>query len=260
MKIQRLNFMINKILNTTALILLAILFTNCNSKSHNFPPIEKRYWTVEDFENAVNEIMYNYKDDEELPTFNNVETAPILNKILDTENFKVILLDNELGLKYKSEVGEKFFETWRNINNRYSDLDRKDKYIYENEHIAVNNFGLELQLHYFKIGNEEIINRTEDPNSKKIKDILDSNINTLINNYILHLDEINNENSYSDIGKKQLAERIDKYFSMLVNEYPNSDFNNLKRKSELFLKKTNTAEIKNSLEKLINLIDSKNKN
>src|SRR5690606_16037800 len=249
----------NKILKTITSLVILILFSNCETKTHDFPPLDKRYWTVEDFENAVNEIMYNYKPEEELPTFNNPETAPILNKVLDTENFKIILNDEELGLKYKNEIGERFFQSWRNISNRYSDLDRKDKYVNEDEHIAVNNFGLELQLYYFKIGNEEIISSTEDPNSNNVKDVVNSNVNTLISNFILHLDEINNENSYSQEGKKQLAERIDTYFSKVVNEYPNSNFDNLKRKSELFIKKTNSSESKESLEKLIKLIESKNK-
>lgn len=248
MKIKALSFYV--------FLILITLFIACDKKStHDFPPLDKRYWTVEDFENATGEIKYNYNAEEELPTFSNPETKPILDKLLDTQNFKVILEDNELGLKYKNEIATNFFETWQNIINPYGKLDKRDKYLYENEYIAIIDYGLQLQLYYFRLGNEEIKNSTEDYST--VQSTIESNVNTLINNFTNYLDEINKENSYSENGKKLLAKTINKNFSSLINENPNADFSNLKQKMEVLIKKTNNSEIKSSLEVLIKLIDSK---
>lgn len=248
----------NKITSLFAFLLITILLISCNEKSsHNYPPLDKRYWTIEDFENASREIQYNYSGEDELPNFKNSETKPILDKLLDTNNFKVVLEDNELGIKYRNEIATRFFEAWRNISNTYSSLDKKDKYIYEDEHIAVINYGLELQLYYFKLGNEEIKKSSEDPNYSNVQNTIKSNVNILVNNFLNFLDEINNEDSYSNNGKVLFANTIDKNFTSLINENPNADFVKLKQKLELFIKKTNSPEIRNTLENLLKLVLSK---
>ena len=84
------------------------------------------------------------------------------------------------------------------MNDIYSQIDRKDIYVYEKERIEVFNFGLALQLRYFKLGNEEIKQKSDDPNSSNVTQTVNSNVNTLIGNYMFYLDEINNEKSYSN--------------------------------------------------------------
>ena len=197
------------------------------------------------------------KPDEKLPTFDDAETKIIVEKLTDQENFKVVLDDDELGLKHKNEIGEKFFKIWQDMTEIYSQIDRKDIYVYEKERIEVFNFGLALQIRYFKLGNDEIKQRSDDPNAINVSQTVNSNVNTLIGNYMFYLNEINNEKSYSNIGLDLIAKGIDQYFTDLVNLYPNSDYDDLKEKLFLLSNKTKSENIKSSLVNLQKLIESK---
>jgi hypothetical protein len=253
-KPQKLNLM-----TTIRLILAALIcvtFTSCNSDKHEFPT-DKRYWNLEDYNDVVLELNYAYADDEKLPTFDDPETRIIVEKLTDTQNFKIVLDDNELGLKYRNEFAEKFFSKWKDMNNIYNALDRKDQYVYDEEMLAVWHFGLSLQLRYFKLGNDQIQENADDPNSSGVKSTINSNVSTLIKNYLIYLDEINNEAAYTEKGKSKLADGIDKYFIELIEVYPEANYSGMKNKAELMLKKSESAEIKSSLNKLIKLIDLK---
>jgi hypothetical protein len=236
--------------------LLWVTLTNCKTEKHQFP-IEKRYWDINDYGNVVRELNYGYKSDEKLPTFDDPETRIIVEKLTDEKNFNIVLDDNELGLKYRNEVAEKFFKEWRNMNNIYNALDRKDQYLYDKEMIAVWHFGLGLQLKYFKLGNDLIKENSDDPNSSRVKDNINSNVSTLVKNYLIYIDEINNENSFTEKGKEKFAEGIDKYFPELIEIYPDANYSVMKNKAELMLKKSESEKIKISLNKLMELIDSK---
>ena len=58
-------------------------------------------------------------------------------------------------------------------------------------------------------------------------------------------------------GKTKLANGIDKYFTALIELYPDANYSGMKNKAELLLKKAESDKIKSSLNKLIELIDSK---
>lgn len=239
------------------LIVLSIIFIATSCKTENKFPTEKKYWDTDDYDNVVRELRFGIKPDEKLPTFDDAETKIIVEKLTDQENFKVVLDDSELGLKHKNEFGEKFFKIWQDMTEIYSQIDRKDIYVYEKERIEVFNFGLALQIRYFKLGNDEIKQKSDDPNASNVSETVNSNVNTLIGNYMFYLDEINNEKSYSNIGLDLIAEGIDKYFTDLVNLYPNSYYEGLKEKVVLLSNKTKSENIKNSLLKLQKLIESK---
>ena len=243
---------------TLLFILFIMLFTTSCKKENKFPT-EKKYWDTDDYDNVVRELRFGVKPDEKLPTFDDTETKIIVEKLTDQENFKVVLDDNELGLKHKNEIGEKFFKIWQDMSEIYSQIDRKDIYLYEKERIEVFNFGLALQIRYFKLGNDEIKQKSDDPKANNVSETVNSNVNTLIGNYMFYLNEINNEKSYSNIGLDLIAEGIDKYFTDLVNLYPNSDYDNLKEKIVLLSNKTKSENIKNSLLQLKKLIESKKK-
>jgi len=238
------------------LILICITLTNCKTEEHQFP-LEKRYWDVNDYNDVILELKYGYEDDETLPVLSDPETRIIIEKLTDQQNFKIILDDDELGLKHKNKIAEKFFEEWRNMNSIYNTIDRKDQYLYEIEMLSVSHFGLSLQLRYFKLGNDEIKEGADDPNSDNVKNTITSNVNTLIDNYLIYLDEINNEKAYTEKGKAKFANGIDIYFSELIETYPKANYNAMKTKAELMLKKTSSEKIKSSLQKLIQKIDSK---
>jgi hypothetical protein len=243
------------------IILIALIgFTliSCNTEKHKFP-LDKRYWDLNDYDNVVWELNYNYEADEQLPTFDNPETRVIVEKLTDEQNFNIVLDDKELGLKHRNEVAEKFFNEWKDMNNIYDALDRKDQYLYDKEMLAVWHFGLGLQLKYFKLGNDQIKENADDPNSSRVNNNINSNVKTLISNYLIYLDEINNEKAFTESGKDKLADGIDKYFPALIELYPEANYSGMKNKAELMLKKTESNKIKSSLNRLIELIDSKSK-
>lgn len=240
------------------ILILFILFSivSCEKKNDKFP-IAKRFWTIDDYKNVVTELRFGYKPDEKLPTLDDSESKLIVEKLIDIQNFKVILDDKELGTKYKNEVAEAFFTAWKDMIEIYNIQDKKDMYVYEVEYLETFKFGLELQSYYFKLGNLNITESVDDPNSEHIKNLLKSNIQTQINNYSLFLDEINNEKSYSENGRRILANGIDKYFSDMINNYPEADYKSLENKVTLLEKKANSEVIKTALENILKLIDVK---
>ncbi|TPN82387.1 hypothetical protein [Aquimarina algicola] len=236
--------------------LTSIVLTNCKSEKREFP-LDKRYWDLNDYNKVVLELNYGYKVDEKLPTFDDPTTRIIVEKLTDQQNFNVILDDNELGIKHKNNIAEKFFNKWKDMNNIYDALDRKDQYLYDKEMLAVWHFGLELQLKYFKLGNDQIKENADDPNSPIVKNNINSNVRTLIKNYLIYLDEINNEKAFTEQGKIELANGIDKYFSALIEVYPQADYSKMKNKAELMMKKSKSDNVRSSLNRLIELINFK---
>lgn len=243
--------------NKYALItLICLILGSCQTKEHEFP-LDKRYWDTKDYADVIRELRFGYEQDEKLPTFNDPETRVIVEKLTDEQNFKVVLDDQELGLKYKNEIAQEFFKRWRDMNKIYQATDRTDKYIYEKEMLEVWQFGLALQLDYFKLGNDQIIETADDPNSYQTKNNINTNIQTLVQNFGIYLDIIDMENALSESGKKLFAKGIDKYFTQIIELYPNVNYSGLERKAELMIKKIKSNEIKSSLNKLIELIQSK---
>lgn len=237
------------------LSLLCIVILSCNEKEKHSFPTEKRYWDAADYRVANLELNYGYDVDEKLPSFDDPATRIILEKLVDHENYKIVLDDKELGLKHKNRVAEKFFLQWKDMTNIYRAMDRKDNYLYDKEQLAVYEFGLGLQLRYFKLGNDAIIESADDPSSVSFN--IDNNIQTLLDNFSNYLDKINEEKSYSEEGKKMISRGIDKYFTDLVELYPNANYNKMVKKIDLLNAKSKSPEIKSSLTKLKGLIESK---
>jgi len=245
-----------KTINQFLLSLLALIVLSCGSDKHDFP-LDKRYWDVKDYDNAARELRFGYEKDEQLPMFDNPESRIIVEKLTDHQNYKVVLDDDELGLKYRNNIAEKFFEEWKGMTKIYLARDRKDQYLYEKELLAVRHFGLGLQIKYFDLGNQQIIKNSDDPNSSETKRVVNSNIKTLVNNYLNYLDQINNEESFTASGQKILGQGIEKYFNELIDHYPDADYTGLVNKAELLLKKSKSTDIQQPLQKLITRLDAK---
>ena len=254
MKNQKLLSM-NRFFYTSFAIVLFLLL-GCKTEKHKFP-LEKRFWDTNDYKSVTLELNYGYEDDEKLPSFDDPSTRMIVEKLTDHENYAIVLEDEELGVKHRSGVAEEFFQQWKDMQDIYRARDRQDKYLYDKEMLAVWQFGLGLQLRYFKLGNDDILASSDDPNSDMTKTRVNRNIKTLISNFNIYLDEINNENAFSNEGKNLLVEGIDKHFTALVELYPNADFGQLERKVNLMLEKSDSESIKESLRKLKELIESK---
>lgn len=245
-----------KLIRYAFFAIVCATLSNCKTEKHEFP-LEKRYWDTADYDRAVLELRFGYEENEKKPTFDNPETRIIVEKLTDHQNYKVVLEDTELGIKHRNDVSTAFFNEWKDMNQIYNATDRKDNYIYDKEMLAVWQFGLGLQLRYFKLGNDQILESADDPTSRRVRNQVNSNINTLIKNYLIYLDEINNEDAFTEEGKTKLAEGIDKYFTELIELYPSANYSGMENKAELMLKKSQSSKIKSSLSKLIELINSK---
>ena len=242
-----------KFLITLTIITLSI---SCSDKGNKFP-VDKPYWTPSDYNSVINTIKYLGEPEEEPPTFSNPETRLVIEKLTDGNNYLVVVNDDQLGLKHKNEVVSDFFEKYRNMNSIYYVRDRKDDFIYEKEMLAVYDFGLGLQLQYFKIGNEEITQSSDDPNSAHVQNVVNSNVLTLINNYNNFIDLLNDEKSFSDEGLQTFSEVFDKHFNTLVNTFPKANYYTLKNKLKLIEKKIVSNRVKESLQGILKLISEK---
>jgi hypothetical protein len=235
----------------TNLILLSFLliFLSCGEEKQRFP-INKRYWTTADYTKIIRDLRYGFKKDEQLPSLSDPKTRVVVEKLTDQQNYKVILTDTELGTSYKSDVATEFFQQWKDMSRIYDALDRKDKYVYEKEMLKVWHFGLKLQQYYFKLGNDQIEEQSDETETRQVQRLLKDNINTLINNYELYLDEVNRENRYSASGLQLYVQGIDQYFKELVELYPEGNYSEMLSKIDALLKKSNSDTIKTSLENL----------
>lgn len=243
-------------INILLFAFVCLFFTNCGNDNTKYP-IDKRYWDTMDYFNVIRDLKYGYKSDEILPSYGDPENKIVFEKLVDQENFKVVLDDDELGKKHRNKVSSDFFMRWKDMNTIYRQTDRKDNYVYDRELVKVWHFGLSLQLRYFKLGNDVIGESSDDPNSGQANRVINSNIRTLIGNFNHYLDEINNEKSYSKQGVLLLGEGIDIYFSELIELYPKANYSGMLRKIDLLDKKTQSDNLKTSLLKLKELIKSK---
>jgi hypothetical protein len=242
-----------RIINVIILFISCLAILSCEKKNEAFP-LDKKYWDTEDYKSVVLELKYRTNPDEKLPNLDDPETKQIVEKFTDQENFKVILDDDKLGLKHKNEMANEFFDIWKDMVPIYSATNREDKYIYEMEYLNIFKFGLALQLRYFKLGNDNIIENADDKEDSSTQSDIDRNVRALINNYNIYLDEIDNENAYSPNGLKAYSEGMDTYFPELLKLYPNSDYSGMKTKVDKMIKKAKSPEITASLNKLQSLL------
>ena len=244
-----------KAIKLILLLALSISLTNCEDNNKKEFPINKRYWTVDDYDDVTRTLRFGYEPDEELPSFDNPETRIIVEKFTDPQNYLVILDDKDLGVEHRNKIAQKFFNKWQDMINVYNVRDKKDNFIYEKEMLKVYHFGLGLQIRYFALGNEGILKNSDTEESAR--NTINSNIQNLIENFQLYLDFINDEKSFSDEGKKLFSDGLVKYYTELIEKFPNADYRSTKFKMEALKKKAQSETIKKALDKVIALINEK---
>lgn len=237
------------------LSLLAIIFLQaCGSSIDEDYRMNKKYWDADDYRNAVYQVNFT-KEDEKKPSLDSPEKSAIFKRLVDKENIKVVVDDEELGLRHRNEFISEIFSQYRNLVEYYFELDREDKFIYPLELVEVLKFGLFVNERYFDIGNRTIEQNADNPNSSRALQTLKSNVQTLVGNYSLYLDYIKYEDSFSPEAISSYANGINEYFPKLVNKYPEANYHKLQRKAENMLNKTGKTEIKASLNRLISVIE-----
>lgn len=238
--------------------LLALLFLSaCGGDTiTDRVPLEKKFWTPEDYDKAIWEIEFNSPKEEQFPTFKDPAKSAVIIKLTDHNNYLVVLADPQIGLNHKSETAQAFFDQYQSLVKLYDVTDRQDKLVYDEELVAVEKFGLGLQILYFKSGNDNIVAQADNPEASDVVSVLRSNEQVAIGNYNLYLDEINREGSFSSKAIDSYCDGIDTYFPRLMETFPKANYNGMKSKAELMLNKAKSERIKKSLTALIEKIST----
>lgn len=246
---QKLNFISMKV--RYYLFALALIFAGCNSNSiEKRFPVQKRYWTPEDYLNVVREIKYNTPEDIKYPNYADPESAIVVRKLVDKENFLVVVKDEQLGISHRNNFANEMFNAYRDLDELFTIYDRQDKYIYSEEMVDVIDWGLALQIHYFKLGNDDIKNDALDPESADVKRVCNSNIRSVINNFSNNLKILAKEEALNDNAKKKFANNVLQNFYDLKNTFPEGNFNGLITTIDKTISNIQSEEIKTSLQAL----------
>jgi|ERR1051326_631434 hypothetical protein len=236
---------------------LASLFS-CGSNPLDGFNVEQRYWNANDYDNVLTKIEFNTPKGEKFPCYGSPK-APIFTKLVDMNNYTVVLDDKALGLAHREEFAKKMFENYEKMIELYSGTDSQDKFIYPLELADILIFGMDFQPRYFKTGNENILKEADDPKSDEVQRLVRDNEQTLIRNYAVDLDYINHESSFSPDALSKYTAAVNKYYTKLINDYPDHDFEALLSKAQLMLQKAQSAELKNVLNGIITLMNEKTK-
>lgn len=242
------------------LFFLPVLFVSCGGdNSSNGFPMEKKYWTPEDYATVNDQLTPLKYGGKELPNLDNPKTAAIFQKMVDTTNFSIIANDNQLGIEHRKQSMSQFFDQYKELVGAYTGTDRSDKYQYPLELVEIEKFGLALQVYYIQTGNENIIKSSDDPNSAEVVDLVKRNKNILIGNYNLYLDLINYEDRFTDKALISYSEGLRDFFPRLIeNIAPDGDYSDMLVKVTNMLKKAKNTLIVSQLQNIQNLIKSKN--
>lgn len=234
----------SKSLSIITVMSCALLFA-CESRF----PTEKRFWTPEDYEKVWHELNYNTPKGEEYPRFSNPETAEVVRKIIDPQNYEAILEDSELGLNYRSEVAEQFFEHIKYIMDFYTGMDVQDKFVYAEELAAMKTFFLGFQIVYFRVGNENIASQSDD------RSTIRRNEQTIIRNFNSYLEGLRREKAYGPYAAN-LSDGITTHFSKLLETFPHGNYKTMLSTAKAMQEKVETPEIKKALSDLVGKLES----
>jgi len=234
----------SKSLSLITIMSCAMLFA-CESRF----PTEKRFWTPKDYEKVWHELNYKTPKDEEYPRFSNPETSEVVRKIVDPQNYEAILEDSELGLNYRSEVSQEFFEHIKYIMELYSGMDVQDKFIYAEELAEMKKFFIGFQIVYFRVGNENIASQSDD------RSTIRRNEQTIIGNFNSYLEGLRREKAYGPYAAN-LGEGITTHFTKLIETFPNANYKGMLSTAKAMQEKVETPEIKSALSELIAKLES----
>lgn len=235
-------------------IMIAIL-AGCKSGLPDRYHMDRRYWTPDDYREALNQIEFYTPDNEGNPRLSDPETSAVFDKLANKENVSVILEDTTLGLEHRYDVAKKFFDVARDLWRDYEKLDIQDKYVYPVEFARVSDFWFYTQLLYFRLGNDNIVKGSVNPDSEDVRVILSRNAQTIVNNFDSDLTTINNEAAFNDAGKHEMAGVISRNYIRLVEEFPKADFIPLRKDASILSLKLKDLELRAALDSVIKKID-----
>ena len=222
--------------------------------------MEKRYWDAEDYDNVIRTIEFHTPQGDPYPTQSDPETSAVFNKLTDVENISIVMEDSTLGLKHRSDFSSKMFEEYGDLVSLYSGMDREDKFIYDNELVAIYTFGMQFQILYFKTGNDRIIQESVDTANYAVKNIINRNEQTVVSNFDIYLDHINQEKSFSGESLTAFADAISIYFPKLIKTFPHANYSRMLNKIKVLSAKTSSEDVRKVLSELTLILEEKIKN
>jgi hypothetical protein len=239
-------------------LLVTVFFSACGNKDDDGFPMNKKYWTPEDY-SAVNTELTSLKyNNKELPNLDNPKTAAVFEKIVDTTNITVVANDEQLGLEHRKEFTSNLFDQYRQLADAYEGTDRTDKYQYPVEVVQIANFGLCLQIYYIQTNNQSILKTADNPNSSEVVDIVRRNKNILVRNYDLYLEYMNYEDRFSEKALQAYADGLKRFFPRLINNVaPDGDYSAMQDRVNNMLKKIKNEEVKNELQNISAMLTAK---
>ena len=243
-----------KISKTLLLLTITTIFYNCTGNNHNFP-IEKQYWDINDYDQAILDLRFGYLDNEPKPTLDNPEKRIIVEKLIDKQNYKVILDDSSINLRERNKFAHDFFDQWKDMTGIYEEKDESGKYIYGKELLAVWHFGLDFHMEYFTIGSNAIHTFSANSNEDKVVKRINKNMEELFKNFSRYMDLIKDEDAFYENEKEFFIQGIDTYFTKLIMQHPEADYKRIEKKANAVLKKVKSKEIRASLESLVESIN-----
>jgi len=237
---------------------LSIAVFSCGDNETGTYPVEKKYWTPDDYNTVNGNLVAAKYNNKELPNLDNPKTAIIFTKLVDTNNISVVMNDNQLGITHRSKFASDMFKEYKDLTNNYSGIDRTDKYQYPVEFAEIIKFGLYFQPYYIAAGNEKITKAADDPTAPDVVSVLNANKNILIKNYDVYLDYINYEDRFSEKAIAIYADGLKEFFPKLINEFaPEGDYEEMTGKIDNMLKKAKNPLLLAELNNIKALLSAK---
>jgi hypothetical protein len=248
------------ILAVSLFIIFTLIFYACNSSKKDTTKLpenyhmEKKYWGIEDYDAAFTELR-KIPEGQKLPNYSDAITAMVFSKIIDINNVSVVVEDTTLGISHRTKFATEMLDYYRTLCDYYGKLDREDKFIYPSEMVDIVIFGVYIQIYDFKLGNENILKESINPNNYETKDVLSTNAQTIVDNMRLSIDYCKKENALTPDACHRLAIGLDKYLPLLFKYFPSASYSELKSQVEMLLSTVKSNEIKQMLLKVKDSID-----
>lgn len=131
----------------------------------------------------------------------------------------------------------------------YSGMDVQDKFIYAEELAEMRKFFLGFQIVYFRVGNENIANQSDERNTMR------RNKQTIIGNFNSYLEGLRREKAYGPYAAN-LGEGITTHFTKLIETFPNANYKGMLSTAKAMQGKVETPEVKKALSGLIAKLES----
>jgi hypothetical protein len=125
--------------------------------------------------------------------------------------------------------------------------------VYDQEIAEILKFSSYLQVHYFKMGNDQILSAADTPAS--VAKLINDNQNILVRNFNNYLNYVNYETSFGAEALESYAAGMEEDFNLLVDTFPSADYSPTITKANDMLAKAKDQKLKDALSHLIDKLN-----